>query len=266
MITNILKNVLVTILVIFVLALVYSWFYTVQPGNIAIEKVFWEVKKDIKREWLHFKIPFIATVQKINIRNIVVTEDATAASKDIQDVTTKIAVNFSIDPLKAIELYKTVWDEKDIEIKIVSKATQEAVKASTAQFSATESITKRSAVRDMIIKNLKDKLENRWILINQVDILDFTFSKSFNDSIEAKVTAEQNALKAEKDLERIKFEAQQEIERAKAEAEKIRIQAEAITKQGGAEYVQLQWISKWNGVLPSTALSDWSSFMLNLKQ
>jgi uncharacterized membrane protein YqiK len=52
----------------------------------------------------------------------------------------------------------------------------------------------------------------------------------------------------------VKFQAQQSIERAKAEAESIRIQAEAIKSQGGAEYVNLKWIEKRDGKLPATSL------------
>ena len=108
-------------------------------------------------------------------------------------------------------------------------------------------------------------MKKRGLNINQVDILDFSFSKTFNEAIEAKVTAEQEALKAKANLERVKFEAQQEIEKAKAEAEKIKIQAEAITKEGWAEYVKLQWIQKWDGKLPTTALSDGTDILMQLK-
>ena len=80
----------------------------------------------------------------------------------------------------------------------------------------------------------------------EVNITDFSFSTSFDSAIEAKVKAEQDALAEKNKLEQVKFQAQQQIEQSKAEAEKIRIQAEAITKQGGEEYVQLQRISKWN--------------------
>lgn len=260
------KKIILGIIWLFIVILGFSSFYTIQPWEIWIEKYFGEVKWEVKREWLHWKMPIISSVQKMNIRNIVVTETATAASKDIQDVTTDIAVNFSIEPSRAIELYKTVWTEIDIQTNLVSKATQEAVKASTAQFSATESITKRTEVREMMVANLKEKLEKRGLIINQVDILNFEFSKSFNDAIEAKVTAEQNALTAEKNLEKVKFEAQQQIETSKAEAEKIRIQAEAITKQGWEEYVKLQWIQKWNWQLPSTMLSNWNDIMLNMSK
>ena len=139
------------------------------------------------------------------------------------------------------------------------------MKHATSKYTATESITKRSEVSDLIVKNLSEKLNKRWLNINQVDILDFNFSKTFNDAIEAKVTAEQEALKAKANLERVKFEAQQEIEKAKAEAEKIKIQAEAITKEGWQEYVKLQLIQKLDGKLPTTALSDGTDILMQLK-
>jgi regulator of protease activity HflC (stomatin/prohibitin superfamily) len=93
-------------------------------------------------------------------------------------------------------------------------------------------ITKRDEVRELITVKLEDKLTQRGLIINDVNIINFKFSEEFDKAIEQKVKAEQEALKAEKDLERVKFEAQQQIEQSKAEAEKIRIQAEAITKQG----------------------------------
>jgi regulator of protease activity HflC (stomatin/prohibitin superfamily) len=126
-------------------------------------------------------------------------------------------------------------------------------------------ITKRDEVRELITVKLEDKLTQRGLIINDVNIINFKFSEEFDKAIEQKVKAEQEALKAEKDLERVKFEAQQQIEQSKAEAEKIRIQAEAITKQGGAEYVKLQWIQKWDGKLPSTMLSEDSNMLINLK-
>jgi regulator of protease activity HflC (stomatin/prohibitin superfamily) len=126
-------------------------------------------------------------------------------------------------------------------------------------------ITKRDEVRELITLKLEDKLTQRGLIINDVNIINFKFSEEFDRAIEQKVKAEQEALKAEKDLERVKFEAQQQIESSKAEAEKIRIQAEAITKQGGAEYVKLQWIQKWDGKLPSTMLNEGSNMLINLK-
>lgn len=256
-------------IIVLLLLWIFFWgFYTVQPWEVAFTKTFGKINEEVKSPWLYFKLPFVTQAVKVNTRNIVVTTSETAASKDAQDVTTELAVNFSIKPDSSITLYETVGRENVIKDQIVNKAVQESIKAATAKFTATESITRRQEVRDVMIKNLEEKLTPRGLVINQVDILNFSFSAQFNKAIEAKVTAEQNALKAEKDLERVKFEAQQKIERAKAEAEQIRIQAEAITKQGGKEYVQLQWINAWKSggaKVPTTILSEGSEYILNLK-
>ena len=81
---------------------------------------------------------------------------------------------------------------------------------------------------------------------------------------ESKVIATQNKLKAEQDLERIKVEANSRIAQAKGEAEAISIQAQAIQSNGGANYVQLQWIEKWDGKLPDTVVGADSKTLMNI--
>ena len=93
-------------------------------------------------------------------------------------------------------------------------------------------------------------------MVDELSIVNFDFSNSFNSAIEAKVTAEQNALAAKNKLEQVKFEAEQRITQAKGEAEAIRIQAQAIQNQGGAEYVNLKAIEKWNGDLPTYMMGN----------
>ena len=79
-----------------------------------------------------------------------------------------------------------------------------------------------------------------------------------------KVTAEQNALAAKNKLEQVRFEAEQRISQAKGEAEAIRIQAQAITQQGGKDYVQLKAIEKWSGKLPDVMIPGATIPFLNL--
>lgn len=138
------------------------------------------------------------------------------------------------------------------------------MKASTAKFSAEELITKRAEVKDSITQTLAERMQKVGILISNVSIIDFDFSKSFNNAIEDKVTAEQEALAQKNKLEQVKYEAEQRVAQAKAEAEAIKIQAQAVTSQGGADYVKLKWIEKWNGVLPSTSLGEGTP-MINIK-
>ena len=111
---------------------------------------------------------------------------------------------------------------------------------------------------------LKERLIGEYIVVDELSIVNFEFSKSFDTAIEAKVTAEQNALAAKNKLEQVKFEAEQRITQAKGEAEAIRIQVSAIQNQGGAEYVNLKAIEKWKGDLPTYMMGQSIPF-INIK-
>ena len=145
---------------------------------------------------------------------------------------------------------------KEYRERIIDPALQEAVKSATALYTAEELITKRPEVKDTIKTLLVERLSQEYILVDEFSIVNFDFSPSFNQAIEAKVTAEQNALASKNKLEQVKYEAEQRIATAKGEAEAIRIQADAIQSQGGAEYVNLKAIEKWNGVLPSYMMGN----------
>lgn len=192
-------------------------------------------------------------------------EISKSASKDLQNVSTTISVNYSINPTKLIDLYRSVsLDHDTIKTVVFSSAIQESVKRATALFTAEELVTQREKVRSEIETALKEKVEKYGLIISQVNIVNFDFSQSFDEAIEFKVKAEQDALASKNKLAQVKYEAEQQVARATAEATTIRIQAEAIQKQGGAEYVKLKWIEKWDGALPTTSLGD-STALVNLK-
>jgi hypothetical protein len=65
-------------------------------------------------------------------------------------------------------------------------------------------------------------------------------------------------------LRRIEVEAKSRVAQAKGEAEAIAIQAQAIQSNGGQNYVQLEWIKRWNGKLPETVVNGNSGMMLNV--
>lgn len=127
------------------------------------------------------------------------------------------------------------------------------VKAITARYNAVELITQREKVRDEIKGLLKSRLLNYNIVVDDFSIVNFKFSKQFEQAIEAKQTAEQFALKAQRDLERIKIEADQKMASAKAEAESLRLQKENVTPQLlklRQIEASIKAIEKWDGHLP----------------
>jgi regulator of protease activity HflC (stomatin/prohibitin superfamily) len=213
-------------------------------------------------EGFHFTIPFIEKVKTLNVQTQKEQVAANSASKDLQTVSTTVALNYNLNPHEVGLLWQNIGSQ--YKERLIDPAIQEAVKAATAKFTAEQLVTQRSAVRDEIKNNLTERLKAEYISVSDVSIVNFEFSQAFDQAIEAKVTAEQNALAAKNKLEQIKFEADQRIAQAQGEAEAIRIQAEAIQNQGGAEYVNLKAIEKWSGALPTYMMGDSVPF-INIK-
>ena len=134
-------------------------------------------------------------------------------------------------------------------ILVSQPAIQEAIKASTAKYTAEELITKRPLVKDSIDTSLKEKLSPYGIIAETAYITDFKFSVQFSTAIESKVTAVQLAQKAENDLRRIEIEAQQRVAQAEGEAKAISIQSQALNQN--PQYINLQAVLKWDGILPN---------------
>jgi regulator of protease activity HflC (stomatin/prohibitin superfamily) len=193
---------------------------------------------------LHFVIPVVDRVYLFSTRTRKLEATADAASRDLQQVRTTIALNFQLDPKSINKLYQEIGIEW--QSRIVDPAIQESVKSATSNFSAEELITKRSELKESVTKLLAERLKDKYIIVDQISITDFRFSNEFDKAIEAKQVAEQNALKAKQDLERIKIEGDQRITQAKAEAEALRLQRENLTQ----DLLELRAIEKWDGKLP----------------
>jgi regulator of protease activity HflC (stomatin/prohibitin superfamily) len=223
-------------------------FIIISAGEKGVVLNWGAVSETVLDEGLHFRVPFQQTVLVLDVKILKEESQAGAASKDLQEVKTTIALNYHLDPAKVNALIKGVG--RDYKQRIIDPAMQEAVKAATAKYTAEELITKRALVKEDIKNLLATRLAKEYIMVDEVSITEFDFSPSFNKAIEDKVTAEQEALQAKNVLEKVKFQAEQRVAQAQAEAEAIRIQAESISKQGGQSYVQMKAIEKWDGKLP----------------
>lgn len=242
----------------FVLITAFSSFGVVATGERGVKLQLGKVLGTVQ-PGLYFKFPFIQNVDVTNIQTQKEQTEADAASSDLQTVKTTIAVNWNIVPEKLTELYTRVGS--GFGSTIIDPAIQEVVKAVTAKYTAEELITKRSQVTDDIQTALADKLALNDIYVSSVSIVNFNFSEQFNQAIEAKVTAEQNALAAKNKLDQVTYEGQQTVVTAKAQAEAIQIQAQAIQQQGGVNYVQLQAVNKWDGALPTYLMGGTVPFL-----
>jgi len=257
---NPLRQIIIGLLVLIGIIILWSSFYTVTSGERAIVLRFGQVQ-GVEKDGLHFKMPFIESIKIVDVRTQKAHSPATAGTRDLQSVQTEVALNYHLNAESLADTYARIG--LDVENKIIDPRIQEVVKAVVARFSAEELLVKREDVKSDIASGLRSSLTSYNIVVEDIQITNFAFSRAFDSAIEAKQTAEQNALKAKNDLDRIKIEAQQKIAMAEAEAKTIQIQAQAIKEQGGAEYVQLKAIEKWNGQLPQVSGANTPFINLN---
>ncbi|MBI2545469.1 MAG: prohibitin family protein [Candidatus Aenigmarchaeota archaeon] len=235
-----------TVGIVVILILFLNTIIIIGPGQRGVLLEFGRVTGEVYGEGLHIIVPLVNSVPIMDVRTQKYQADSTAASKDLQDTHTQVALNYHLDPKKVNEIYQTLGPS--YAERYIAPAIQEVVKASTAKFNAEELITQRPIVKDAIEEGLKERLNQRGIIVETLSITDFKFSPQFTESIESKVTAQQLALKAENDLKRIKIEAQQAIEKSKGEAEAIRIINEELEKS--PKYIEFLATQKWDGKLP----------------
>ncbi|MBN1473673.1 MAG: prohibitin family protein [Syntrophaceae bacterium] len=242
--------ILITAIVILVFLFAKPW-VQVGPGQRGVVLYFGAVQENVLGEGLHFRIPVMQEVVIMDVKVQKVVTDTVAASADLQDVTSSIALNYHLVPDKANIVYQTIGAY--YKERIIDPAILEVVKAVSATYTAEALITKRPQVSEAMRISLMDRLKEYNIAVDAFSIVAFSFSKVFAEAIEAKQTAEQLALKARRDLERVKIEAEQKVTAARAEAESLRLQRANISPdliELRRIEANLKAIEKWDGILP----------------
>lgn len=219
---------------------------TVQAGHVGVITRFGAVNRVVS-PGISFRIPFVEGVVDMETRTQKDQVEAQAASKDLQEVKSTIALNYHLDSLKAVDVYQNLG--ADYNVRVIAPAIQEAFKATTAQFTAEELIVKRAEVKQVALDELKKRLAHLSILVDDFNIVNFDFSPEFNAAIEQKQVAQQNVETEKRKLESIQVQAQQAKAQAQGQAD-----AQKALRETGAlspEYLQYLALTKWNGILPT---------------
>jgi prohibitin 2 len=233
-----------------VLVIFADGFFTIQPGVVGIKVRLGKIV-DSYSEGLYFKIPFVEKIDRFSIRIQRADIKTSAFSNDMQTIVVNMVVNHRIEKSTVVSIYRNLGP--DYVKTVIDPITQESVKSITAKYSAEKIISNRADVTREMDQVVKERLQEKQIIVTDLSITNFEFTPDFLKSVEDKQIAEQMAKKAEKDVERVKKEAMQTIERAGAEAQSLKLQREAVSDQLielRKVEAQIKAIDKWNGVLP----------------
>jgi len=212
-------------------------FHIVGTGSAGVVTRLGKTTGRVVQPGFNWKAPFIDTVVLFNLRTVKSEVEAVAATKDLQDVTANVAVVYRLEPASLEDLYSQIGSGENVNTVILLPIVQEAIKQTTARFTAEELITRREEVKTQIDKLLNTKLGSYNVVVQEVAITNFEFSKQFSNAVEAKQVAEQKAK-----------QAAYELEQAKKEVETFKLQALALNDFT----LRKMFIEKWDGHLPTT--------------
>lgn len=214
-----------------------------------------EILEPGKFQWV---TPILNDVTFYDVRDQTYTESAIGISKDLQETTTEVTVRYHPDVERIQTIHQTLG--RSYEKKVVVPAVQTCVKDAVSEYNV-EQLT--GAVRIQVNRNIGACIESTMasahLITTRVSVTDFDFSPQFNAAIEAKAIAQQAAQEEKNRLEQVKYQANQTIVAAEAQAEA----AQLLASTGNSEvYMFLEWLRKWDGVLPTTLVGDAATSIL----
>ena len=240
------RLIVIGVVVIVVLIVLGGAFVQIGPGERGVLMTFGAVQPGVLDPGLHLKVPFMQTVARMNVQVQNSQSTETAASRDLQDVSSTVATNWHILPGDAEWVYQQIGTESQLMDKVIRPAISNAIKAVTAHYNAEDLIVERDQVRNQIEIQIRKALEPFRVVVDAVNITDFHFSRQFAAAIEEKQVAQQRALQAQYELQKAKVVAQQKIVEATAQSAAQKLLLETLTP----EIIQQEAVAKWNGLLP----------------
>lgn len=243
-------------LAVIAVMLFFSSCTTVPAGNRGVVTHWGAVDEATLSEGLHFVAPIGTSVHDFSVRTSKDEVQASAASRDLQEVKSHVAVNWHPDIEKVSAMYQKLGNRDAVLSNIITPAVNEVLKAATARLSAEEILKKREQLKTEVDNGLKARLAPYGVIVDDISLVNLTFSDEFNEAIEAKQVAEQEAQKAVYEAQKAQNEATASVNRARGEAQAQALQRNTITPELiklKALEVQKMAVEKWNGVMPTVS-------------
>ena len=289
------KSIVFIIIAILILVIAANQaMYTVQEGHVGIIKRFGEATQQVN-PGLHMKLPFIDSVEVLEIRTRKNVEKLNASTFEQMPITAEISINWTVQRAQAFELFKSYGGLIQFEARILDPKLRSAAKDALSRYKAEEIIQNRSKVIAQIEDLLIEEMKEYPVKLDSAQLENLGLPQKYIQSIETKQTEKNLAAAEEHRLQRQKLEAQREVNtalaqrdaakaaadgkaysieiEAKAEAQAIRLkglaEAEAINKKASAlnqsstlvDYMRAQ---QWNGQMPQTMMGSGQSILWNM--
>lgn len=262
--------IIVGLVTVAVLIVLFNCFSVVNEGYIGVKYQFGKIVSSDLSAGLNFHIPFIEEIQEVDTREQIYSVQTNAYTSDTQTVDQlSLKMNYYYDGTKLSEIIRTIG-VANVETKLLVPNVAKIAKNEIGKVRAEDLVQTRSEVQNAIYESLKETLEPSGIIVTAFAIENLSFDAAFEQSIQAKVIAAQDALKMQNKTVEKEEEAKQQVIAAQAEADsqKIKADAEAYAIQAVQEqlakspnYIDYLKINNWNGVLPQAIGTEVNPFI-----
>jgi prohibitin 2 len=208
---------------------------------------------EVVGEGLHWYNPWSYDLDQVDVRQIKWESTTETYTKDVQQATIRFALTYHLDPARVLNVYANVG--KDWAATMVPQVVEQNIKNVVGRARAVEdAINNRGVVSDAIDKGITAQLRAKGIIVDGFQINDISFTKNFEEAVERKQVAVQNAETAKNTTVQIQEQANQRVIAANADAEAMKIKTAALA--GNAKLVEYEAVQKWNGQLPQYMLGN----------
>ncbi|MDB2386320.1 SPFH domain-containing protein [Shewanella sp.] len=270
--------------ILFIIITLANSYFIVVEGHVGVVKRFGEAKSQ-QNPGLHFKIPFIETVESIEVRTRKNSEKMASSTKEQMPVTIEVSVNWTVNKEAALDLFKRYGGLTQFEQRILDPRFRSATKDTIPQFEAEQLIQDRASAIQGIERRLAEEMEGFPVMVDNIQIENISLPQKYINSIEIKQTEKNLAAAEEHKLERQRLEALRAVNTADAEAKGIlkiaEAEAQSILLRGKAEaqaieakakalksnplIVKLTEAQAWDGKLPSTMMGNGAMPIMDLR-
>ena len=203
-----------------------------------------------------------------------------APTKDGIKMGIDVSVSWRINPDKASWIYQNVTENDGgnsgrylwLEENVMRTKLKSSLALSVSNYTPIEVYsTKREIIQNDVLKRISKEVGKYFLIIDQVDIREVYYNKEYETAINNKKLAEQEALRLvdvtkqkEELLKQASINKEIAIQQAEGEAKALQIKGSSIASN--PKIIELEWINKWNGTLPTYMLGSGQGIMLNLNK
>lgn len=265
--------------------------HQVDAGEVAVVKI-WGDAKEVRTAGIHFDFWLSSKYEIYDCKVQQIPITTSAYSKDSQPMDIELYVQYQIQQENAMKIATNYGGLKLLESRIQTVSI-EKTKSILSKYKAEELIEQRGTISPEVETVIRLAItEDYYINITTVVLTNIDFSDAFEQSVEEKMIAEQEKLKAQYENEKAKEKAEADLEVAKKEAEALKAKAEqeaeaqkllADAEAYALEKINTTWstmsdsekeailrklaIEQWDGKLPETMVGDsfleWITSTLN---